>query len=158
MKAIFRISKLLLALWVWHLTSHWHLPHLNWRHQCLTYLCHFHPFHCCHFVSMSLHWFPSVGLAWTSGLKLTILPRRYFERGGLYIALLLEGNSFTNICCNKQNHNKPKAGSQRVCFLSLYTLTKGIAASCSISERHFGSTSGEEELDDSEDEYERQLK
>ena len=75
-----------------------------------------------------------------------------FRRDGPYIAQLLEGNYFTT---NLEQEVRDYVYT--FMYPEEYTLTESIAASSSIGERDsHSSTSGDEELDDSEDEDECQ--
>ena len=91
-----------------------------------------------------------------SVFKLKMLPRRYLEE----IAQLLEGNYFTHAARSRITTNLEQEVRDYVytfMYPDEYTLTESIAASCSIGERDsHSSTSGNEELDDSEDEDECQ--
>ena len=81
-----------------------------------------------------------------------------FRRDGPYITQLFEGNSFANAAKSRITINfKQDVRDYVYTFMypEEYTLTKSIAASCSISERDsHSSKSGEEELNDREDEDE----
>ena len=69
-------------------------------------------------------------------------------------------NSFTNAARTRIATNFKQEDRDYVytfMYLEEYTLTESIAASCSIGERDsHSSTSGKEELDDSEDEHDCQ--
>ena len=84
-----------------------------------------------------------------------------FRRDGLYIAQLLKGNYFTNAARSRITTNLEQEVRDYACtfmYPEENTLTESTAASCSTGERDFhSSTSGHEELDDSEDEDECQL-
>ena len=93
-------------------------------------------------------------------IKVEDVATSLFRRDGPYIAQLLEGNSFTNAARSRITTNlKQEVRDYVYTFMypEEYTLTESIAASCSIGERDsHSSTSGDEELDDSEDEDECQ--
>ena len=85
-------------------------------------------------------------------IKVEDVATSLFRRDGPYIAQLLEGNYFTT---NVEQEVRDYVYT--FMYPEEYTLTESIAASCNIGETDFhSSTSGGEELDDSEDEDECQ--
>ena len=83
-------------------------------------------------------------------IKVEDVATSLFRSDGPYIAQLLEGNYFT---INLEQEVRDYVYT--FMYPEEYTLTESIAASCSIGERDsHSSTSGDEELDDSEDEDE----